>query len=127
MTNDDERHQLEADLVAWGRVITLETRGRRSGIARRANVGFIEEADGSMLVAASSDATNWALNLRENPGCVVHREGIPYPSQALPLGIDDHHRAVQALILKYGTPAERLGAGPAFRLVLILEEPGTPH
>ena len=34
---------------------------------------------------------------------------------------DDHHRAVVALILKYGTPAERLGAGPAFRLL-----PGTP-
>lgn len=35
---------------------------------------------------------------------------------------DAANRAVVALILKYGTPAERLGRGPAFRLRPV--EPG---
>jgi len=35
----------------------------------------------------------------------------------------DANRAVRELILRYGTPAERLGAGPAFRLRPAPEEP----
>jgi hypothetical protein len=29
----------------------------------------------------------------------------------------EHARAIAGLILRYGTPAERLGRGPSFRLV----------
>ena len=36
---------------------------------------------------------------------------------AEPLPEPGRQEAVRALILKYGTPAERLGWGPAFRLV----------
>jgi hypothetical protein len=36
---------------------------------------------------------------------------------AVALSGADHSDAIVALILRYGTPAERLGAGPAFRLV----------
>ena len=54
MTGDREPRSLESDLEAWGRVITLETRGRRTGNARRSSVGFIEEPDGSLLIAAPS-------------------------------------------------------------------------
>ena len=35
---------------------------------------------------------------------------------AEPLEAADHARAVRGLILRYGTPAERLGHGPSFRL-----------
>jgi hypothetical protein len=35
---------------------------------------------------------------------------------AEPLDGPERARAVRELILRYGTPAERLGAGPAFRL-----------
>jgi len=33
-------------------------------------------------------------------------------------GLDaaDHAKAIRGLILRYGTPAERLGRGPSFRL-----------
>jgi hypothetical protein len=35
---------------------------------------------------------------------------------AEPLETSDHARAIRGLILRYGTPAERLGLGPSFRL-----------
>jgi deazaflavin-dependent oxidoreductase (nitroreductase family) len=108
---------LEADLTATGRTITLETRGRASGRPRRVTIGFVAEPDGSLLVAASSDGTHWARNLAAEPACSVEYAGRRLPCQAERLAGSPAHAAVAALILKYGTPAERLGAGPAFRLV----------
>jgi hypothetical protein len=35
---------------------------------------------------------------------------------AEPLDAADHARTIRGLILRYGTPAERLGRGPSFRL-----------
>lgn len=108
---------LEADLTAIGRAITLEARGRASGQPRRVTIGFIERPDGSLLVAASSRETHWARNLTADPACSFERGGHWTPCRAELLRDDQAHEAVAALILKYGTPAERLGAGPAFRLV----------
>jgi deazaflavin-dependent oxidoreductase (nitroreductase family) len=118
---DDRRSSpsLEEDLTAWGRTIALETRGRQSGHARRATVGFVTEPDGSLLVAARSETTHWARNLTTDPRCVVERAGTRRECQAIPLAGADAQAAVTGLILKYGTPAERLGSGPAFRLVLV--------
>jgi hypothetical protein len=39
-----------------------------------------------------------------------------WPVTAEPLDDREHARAVRELILRYGTPAERLGAGASFRL-----------
>lgn len=108
---------MDDDLAAWGKVIVLETVGRRTGRPRRATVGFVTDADGSLLVAASTPETQWALNLREDARCFVEREGARLACGAEPLGEPERVAAVAALILKYGTPAERLGMGPAFRLV----------
>lgn len=108
---------LEADLVAWGRVIRLHTTGRRSGRPRVATIGFVEEADGSLSVAAASEATHWAANLRASPDCLVERDGRRGPYRATPLEGTARASAISRLVLKYGTPAERLGAGPAFLLV----------
>lgn len=109
---------LEADLATWGKVIRLRTTGRRSGLERTVTIGFVTDDDGSLLVAASSDTTNWAGNLQRTPGCIVELDGRSSRRTAMPL--DDRERAatVTRLILKYGTPAERLGGGPAFRLVV---------
>lgn len=107
---------LEADLVAWGRVISLETRGRHSGLLRRVTVGFVEATDGSLLVAASAESTGWAQNLLRDPTCRVSRQGVTEVRRAVVLSGSHHDDAVRALILKYGTPSEALGAGPAFRL-----------
>jgi len=108
---------MEDDLVRWGKVITLETRGRRSGLPRRVTVGFVDEPGGALLVAAADDMTSWAANLAVEPACHVERDGRRASYVALALEGADRAAAVSALILKYGTPSERLGGGPAFRLV----------
>ena len=103
-------------LVGWEKAVAIETRGRKSGRTVVAAVGFVEEPDGSLLVAAGDPGAHWAANLRAEPRCVATvgtrrtaciAEEVDGPAKA---------RAVTELILKYGTPAERLGAGPAFRL-----------
>ena len=108
---------MENDLTAWGKAVTLETVGRRSGLPQRVTIGFVEGADGAVLVAAGSDSTHWARNLAAEPRCHVELAGDRRACRAVPLDDDERHAVVAALILKYGTPAERLGAGPAFRFV----------
>lgn len=107
---------MEADLVAWGRVILLETTGHRSGLPRRTPVGFLEEPDGSLLIAARDGATRWAQNLLATPRCTIERAGTREERTAEPLGEEAAHAVAVGLILRYGTPAEGLGGGPAFRL-----------
>ena len=114
---------LEDDLAAWGKVIAIETHGRSSGRIRRAIIGYVTESDGGLLVAASDDATHWARNLMAQPSCTVESEGVRSGYRAARLEGPDAHAAVAALILKYGTPAERLGGGPAFRLLPVPPRP----
>jgi deazaflavin-dependent oxidoreductase (nitroreductase family) len=111
----DERSVGE-QLAEWGRVGLLETVGRVSGRAVRTPVGFVEQTDGSMLVAAGGEDVDWALNLRAQPRCRMTIAERTIDCVADEVTGDEHARAVVALILRYGTPAERLGRGPAFRL-----------
>ncbi len=103
-------------LAGWGKVVLLETTGRVSGRRRRTAVGFVEEPDGSLLVAASRPDTAWALNLLAEPACQGTIGDLPRAYLAEELEGPDRSRAISSLILKYGTPAESLGVGPAFRL-----------
>jgi hypothetical protein len=81
----------------------------------RTPVGFV--VDGTdLLVAAGTDSTDWALNLRANPDCTVTIEERTADYTAAEVDEDLRGPAVMGLILKYGTPAERLGHGPVFRL-----------
>jgi deazaflavin-dependent oxidoreductase (nitroreductase family) len=107
---------MATDLAAWGKVAVIEARGRRSGRRISTPVGFVEDADGSLLVAASDDHTGWARNLLSDPRCRVTIGDVGGSYLAEPLDAAGHAAAVTALILRYGAPAERLGAGPAFRL-----------
>jgi F420H(2)-dependent quinone reductase len=66
-------------------------------------------------VAAGTGAT-WADNLIADPRVEVEIGGRRFDAVAEPLGRADHGRAIRGLILRYGTPAERLGRGPSFRL-----------
>jgi deazaflavin-dependent oxidoreductase (nitroreductase family) len=104
------------DLVDWGRVIELETRGRRTGLPRRVAVGYVAEADGSLAVSATDPETRWARNLQADPRCRVRDEQGWRDCVATALVGDAHRATVSALVLRYGTPAERLGSGPSFRL-----------
>jgi deazaflavin-dependent oxidoreductase (nitroreductase family) len=103
-------------LAGWGKVLRLETRGRMSGRPVEVAVGYVEEPDGSLLVAAGSEDADWARNLFADPACRASLGGAPFDAVAEPLEGPELHRAIRELILRYGTTAERLGRGPAFRL-----------
>jgi deazaflavin-dependent oxidoreductase (nitroreductase family) len=111
-----EHSSIAEDLTDWGKVVLLETVGRTTGRPARAAVGFIEEAEGSMLVAAGSEDADWALNLRANPACRATIGDKTTRCLADEVDQGDRSRAITGLILKYGTPAEKLGWGPVFRL-----------
>lgn len=104
-------------LAGWGKVLRLETRGRVSARPVEVAVGYVDEPGGSFLVAAGSADADWARNLDVDPRCRVNVGEAPWQDAlAEPLDGADAQRAVRELILKYGTPAERLGRGPAYRL-----------
>jgi F420H(2)-dependent quinone reductase len=69
-----------------------------------------------LLVAAATDESDWARNLRADPRCQVTIEERTADYDATETDDAIRAHAVTALILKYGTPAERLGHGPVFRL-----------
>jgi deazaflavin-dependent oxidoreductase (nitroreductase family) len=103
-------------LAGWGVVAIIETRGRVTGRPARAAVGFVEEPDGSLLVAAGEPDADWALNLEADPECVVTIGERSSRFRAEPLESPERNAAVTGLILRYGTPSEGLGRGPVFRL-----------
>jgi deazaflavin-dependent oxidoreductase (nitroreductase family) len=111
-----ELDPMASELASWGWVAVIEARGRRSGRPIITPVGYIAEPEGTLLVAASDDHTSWALNLLAHPRCRVTIGDTSGEYRAEPLDDRGRAAAVTALILRYGTPAERLGAGPAFRL-----------
>jgi len=115
--------ELGEQLADWGKVIRLETRGRTSGRPVEVALGYVEEPDGSILVAAGSDDSDWARNLEADPACSVVLGERRWPrAVADRLEGVDAQRAVRELILKYGTPAERLGRGAAYRLRPLVRE-----
>lgn len=87
-----------------------------TGRPASAAVGFVEEQDGSLLVAAGDRAADWALNLAADPHGIARWGERTCTFAAEPLDGDAFATAIRELILRYGTPAEGLGAGPAFRL-----------
>jgi len=107
---------VEEDLVRWGRVLRIETRGRVTGRPAWAVVGFVERSDGVVVVAAGSPDADWGLNLLADPACRVAIGDASFAAVARDLDAAEHAAAVRDLILKYGRPAEGLGAGPAFEL-----------
>lgn len=100
-------------LAEWGKAALIETRGRVTGRPAKAHVGFVDAPDGAIVVAAGLGA-HWAANLLADPGCNVTVEGRTFEGIAMPLAGPELAAAIRDLILRYGTPAERLGSGPAF-------------
>jgi deazaflavin-dependent oxidoreductase (nitroreductase family) len=103
-------------LVGWGKVAMLETRAGASDRSRTTPVGYVERPDGSIVVAAGAPDASWANDLLIEPRCRVTIGERAFDAIATELAGPGHAEAVRDLILKYGTPAERLGQGPAFRL-----------
>lgn len=103
---------MDDDLVRSGRYARLEIRGRSSGEIRAVTVGYAEEPDGSLLIAAGAADADWARNLEAatDPVRVTIGERT-FDATAEVIDDDDPRRgaAIRELILRYGTPAERLG------------------
>ncbi|HKB28878.1 MAG TPA: nitroreductase family deazaflavin-dependent oxidoreductase [Candidatus Limnocylindrales bacterium] len=108
--------EIAAQLVGWGRVVEIETRGRNSGRPVAVAAGYVEDADGSLLVAAGSPDADWARNLEADSRCRVTLGKAAWDAVAESIEGPAAAAAVAALILRYGTPAEGLGRGPVFRL-----------
>ena len=94
----------------------ITTRGRVTGSAVTTAVGFIEHPGGVLVVAAGSEVADWALNLRSDARCTATIGDTTRAYEARELNESARSDAIRDLILKYGTPAERLGRGPAFEL-----------
>jgi hypothetical protein len=81
-------------------------------------VGFVDEPDGSILVAAGTLDRAWAANLVAEPDVDVVAGGRTFAGTAELL--EDHDsrrgRAIAGLIVRYGTPSEGLGSGPVFAI-----------
>jgi hypothetical protein len=79
-------------------------------------VGFVENDDGSIAVAAGAPETAWASNLVADGLVEVAAAGRTFTGEAEVLDERDPRRgrAVRDLILRYGTPSEGLGSGPIF-------------
>ena len=107
---------MEDDLVAWGRVVRIETIGRRSGRVIPVVVGYVERDGGAIAVAATSPEASWARNLEAEPRCTVTIGERSWAAEARALEGSEHAAAVRDLILRYGTPSEGLGSGPSFEL-----------
>jgi deazaflavin-dependent oxidoreductase (nitroreductase family) len=108
---------MEDELVGWGRVVRIETTGRRSGRTIPVVVGFVEREGDAFVVAATSPDAAWARNLEADPRCRVTIGERSWTAEARPLEGREHAAAVRDLILRYGTPSEGLGSGPSFELV----------
>lgn len=117
------RDPIGEELAAWGKVLLLETRGRVSGRPVSVALGFVVRPGGRVDVAAGDPDADWARNLEADARCRVTIEGETTARMARPLDGTERVSAVRDLILRYGTPAERLGAGPAFALE---PDPRTP-
>jgi hypothetical protein len=59
---------------------------------------------------------HWAANLVADPACTVTFGDRSFDGIAEELEGAEFAMAIRELILRYGTPAERLGSGPAFRI-----------
>jgi deazaflavin-dependent oxidoreductase (nitroreductase family) len=107
---------MEDELVGWGRVVRIETTGRKTGRTIPVVVGYVDRDGGAIVVAATSPDASWARNLEAEPRCRVTIADRSWVAEAHPLEGREHAAAVRDLILRYGTPSEGLGSGPSFEL-----------
>jgi hypothetical protein len=109
---------MEDELVASGRFVRIETRGRASGLDRPVTVGFVDDDGTPGRDPRRGDRTRRRLgrNLLADATCHVRVGDRSFDAVAEPLAGAEHALAIRGLILRYGTPAEGLGRGPSFRL-----------
>ena len=107
-----------ARMAASGRFLLIETVGRRTGRRHQTPVGFERAEDGALYVGAGAATAHWARNLLAEPHCRASVDGETRDYRAEPLDGEARETALRAIKGRYGPGmADRIGAGPVFRLV----------
>jgi deazaflavin-dependent oxidoreductase (nitroreductase family) len=100
-----------------GRVGILGTTGAKTGLARRAPIGFVMRADRTILLGSGSPVNRgWTVNLKANPSCTFAIKGHELPYQARLVGPEERAAALAELKAKMGGMAERATWGDLFVL-----------
>ncbi len=105
-----------------GRIGILGTTGARTGLPRRAPLGFVARPDGSILIGAGSPGSRgWTVNLLANPVATFSIRGVDGRYRARLVADEDRPAALAEMIAKMGRVAERADWGDLF--VLEPDEP----
>jgi deazaflavin-dependent oxidoreductase (nitroreductase family) len=100
-----------------GRVGILGTTGAKTGLARRAPIGFVTRADGTILLGSGSPVNRgWTANLKANGACTFTIKGHEGRYRARLVGPDEREAALAELKAKMGGMAERADWGDLFVL-----------
>jgi deazaflavin-dependent oxidoreductase (nitroreductase family) len=106
-----------AILVRTGRVGMLGTTGAKTGRPRRAPVGFVARADGTLLIGAGSPTgRGWTANLRANPVATFWIKGVERRYRARLVGSDERAAALVELKAGMGGPTGTMNWGDLFVL-----------
>jgi deazaflavin-dependent oxidoreductase (nitroreductase family) len=106
-----------AFMARTGRVGILETTGAKTGLRRRAPVGYIQRADGSLLIGSGSrENRGWTLNLRANPVARFSARGKTRTYRARLVADTERAAALADLKISMGSFAERADWGDLFVL-----------
>jgi deazaflavin-dependent oxidoreductase (nitroreductase family) len=93
------------------------TSGARTGLARRAPIGFVTRADGTILLGSSSPVNRgWMANLKAIPSCAFAIKGQEGRYLAHLVGPAERDAALAELKAKMGGTAERTSWGDLFVL-----------
>jgi len=104
-------------LVRTGRVAMLGTTGAKTGLPRRAPVGFVTRDDGMILIGAGSPAgRGWTANLRANPTATLTVKGTTRRCRASLVGPDERAAALADIKAKMGGGTGSLTWGDLFIL-----------
>jgi len=103
-------------MTLTGRVGELGTIGARSGLPRRAPVGFVPLGEGRILVGAVAGNRGWAANLRANPEATFRVGRVERRYRARPVAPAARAAAIAALRRRFGLLASRTEWGPLFVL-----------
>ena len=104
-------------MVRSGRVGMLGTTGAKTGLARKAPIGFVARPDGSLLIGSGSrENRGWTANLKANPEATFSIKGVERRYRATLVGANGREAALAELKSSMGRVAERADWGDLFVL-----------
>lgn len=104
-------------MARTGRVGILGSTGAKTGLPRRAPIGFVARPDGSILIGSGSPTNRgWTVNVKANASCTFTTKGTMRRYRARLVGADEREAALAELKAKMGGMAERATWGDLFVL-----------